>query len=166
MTNPLKKGKNDMTAYINQPARYIEAFNKLSEDDRLAVLWHLYRSISNETDMTDPNGTAPDNSNDLFDRAKQLSQEEQLQLMRDLLKGGNTGIASEYNSLTNNTKLAFWYQLAQGMERSEIVPVPSDYQLSSEAQSLLSELKPIGFEQQFALLRDLLLSDDGKPSVS
>ncbi|MBW4691551.1 MAG: Orange carotenoid protein [Lyngbya sp. HA4199-MV5] len=154
-----------MTAYTNQVAKHAESFKHLTVDDQLAVLWDVYGFIRNESGMEDPNGTAPDNSDALFNKTKGLSQDEQLQLMRDLLQGSNTGIGGEYNTLTNNTKLAFWYQLAQGMERSEVIQAPADYQPSSEAQSLVSVLEPIGFEQQFVFLRDALLADGGKPSV-
>lgn len=154
-----------MTAYTSQAAKHAETFKRLSVDDRLAVLWYVYGFICSESGMKEPNGTAPDNSDELFNKAKGLSQDEQFLLMRDLLKGRSTDIAREYNSLTNNTKLAFWYQLAQGMERSEIIEAPSDYQPSPEAKALVSALKPIGFEQQFVFLRDSLLSDGSKPSV-
>lgn len=154
-----------MTAYTSQAAQHAETFKQLTVDDQLAVLWYVYRYICSESGMKEPDGTAPDNSDELFNKAKGLSQDEQLQLMRDLLKGTNKDVAGEYQALTNNTKLAFWYQLAQGMERSEIIQAPSDYQLSSEGKTLLSGLEPIGFEQQFIFLRDSLLSDGGKPSV-
>jgi hypothetical protein len=48
--------------------------------------------------------------------------------------------------------------LAQGMENSTIVPVPSDYQLSEKAKELLSMLEPIDFELKYAFLRDALLA--------
>lgn len=154
-----------MTAYANQAAKHAESFKHLAVDDQLSVLWHVYGFICKESGMKEPDGTAPDTSDELFDKAKGLAQNEQLQLMRDLLKGADTDITREYNSLTNNTKLAFWYQLAQGMERSEIIQAPSDYQPSSDAQALVSALKPMGFEQQYVFMRDSLLSDGGKPSV-
>ncbi|MGH2415218.1 MAG: orange carotenoid protein N-terminal domain-containing protein, partial [Microcystaceae cyanobacterium] len=69
----------------------------------------------------------------------------------------STDITREYGSLTNNTKLALWYQLAQGMENSEVIQVPSSYQLSPDAKKLLSLVEPIGFEQQYVFLRDSLL---------
>ncbi|MBW4470582.1 MAG: hypothetical protein KME45_09275 [Stenomitos rutilans HA7619-LM2] len=154
-----------MTAYTSQSAKHAETFKQLSVDDQLAVLWYVYGFICSESGMKEPDGTAPDSPDELFGKAKGLSQDEQLQLMRDILKGTDTGTAREYQALTNNTKLAFWYQLAQGMERSEIIQAPSDYQPSSAVQSLVSVLKPIGFEQQFVFLRDALLSDGGTPSV-
>jgi hypothetical protein len=153
------------SAYKSQPEVYSQTFKSLSVDDKLAVLWYLYIKIGDSTKLEDPNDTAPDSSQGLFNKLKQKSHEEQLKVMRDLLTGADTDVTREYNSLTNNTKLALWYQLAQGMQNSEVIQVPSSYQLSPEAKKLLSLVEPIGFEQQYVFLRDSLLSDNGKPSV-
>ena len=140
------------------PAQYAELFRNLSIDNQLAVLWQLYIKMGGSTRPQDPEGTAPDNSEGLFNKVKGKSHEEQLQIMRDLLTPSTTDIRREYDSLSNNTKLAFWYRLAQGMENSTIVPVPSDYQFSGQAKELLSRLEPIGFELQYVFLRDALLA--------
>ncbi|BAY20724.1 hypothetical protein NIES2100_04670 [Calothrix sp. NIES-2100] len=140
------------------PAEYAELFRNLSIDNQLALLWHLYVKMGGSTRPGDPEGTAPDTSEGLFNKVKGKSQEEQLQIMRDLLTPSSTDIRREYDSLSNNTKLAFWYRLAQGMENSTIIPVPSDYQLSEQAKELLSRLEPIGFELQYVFLRDALLA--------
>ncbi|MBW4630744.1 MAG: Orange carotenoid protein [Iphinoe sp. HA4291-MV1] len=153
------------SAYKSQPEVYSETFRSLNVDNKLGVLWFLYIKMGGSTRPQDPSGTAPDSSEPLFNKVKQKSHEEQLQVMRDLLTGADTDVTQEYNSLTNNTKLALWYQLAQGMENSEIIQVPSSYQLSPDAKKLLSLVEPIGFEQQYVFLRDSLLSDNGKPSV-
>ncbi|MBW4595093.1 MAG: Orange carotenoid protein [Brasilonema angustatum HA4187-MV1] len=148
-----------MTQYTQSPpAEYAELFRNLSIDNQLAVLWYVYIKIGGSTRPGDPEGTAPDTSDELFNKVKEKSHEEQLQIMRDLLTPSSTDIRREYDSLSNNTKLAFWYRLAQGMENSTIVPVPSDYQLSAQAKELLSRLEPIDFELQYVFLRDALLA--------
>jgi hypothetical protein len=148
-----------MTQYTQSPpAEYAELFRNLSIDNQLALLWYLYDKMGSSIDFGDPDGTAPDTSEGLFNKVKEKSHEEQLQIMRDLLTPSSTDIRKEYDSLSNNTKLAFWYRLAQGMENSTIVPVPSDYQLSEKAKELLSMLEPIDFELKYAFLRDALLA--------
>ncbi|NMG06170.1 orange carotenoid protein N-terminal domain-containing protein [Brasilonema sp. UFV-L1] len=148
-----------MTQYTQSPpAQYAELFRNLSIDNQLALLWYLYIKMGGSTRPGDPEGTAPDTSEGLFNKVKGKSHEEQLQIMRDLLTPSSTDIRREYDSLSNNTKLAFWYRLAQGMENSTIVQVPSDYQLSAQAKELLSMLEPIDFELQYAFLRDALLA--------
>lgn len=140
------------------PAQYAEDFRNLSIDNQLALLWHLYVKMGGSVRPGDPEGTAPDTSEGLFNKVQRMSREEQLQIMRDLLSPSNTEIRREYDSLSNNTKLAFWYRLAKGMENSTIVPVPSDFQLSAQAKELLSKLELVGFELQYVFLRDALLA--------
>jgi hypothetical protein len=140
------------------PTEYAELFRNLSIDNQLALLWYLYVKIGGSVRPGNPEGTAPDTSEGLFNKVKEKSHEEQLQIMRDLLTPSSTDIRREYDSLSNNTKLAFWYRLAQGMENSTIVPVPSDYQLSAQAKDLLSRLESIDFELQYNFLRDALLA--------
>jgi hypothetical protein len=140
------------------PAQYAEEFRNLSIDNQLALLWHLYGAMGGSTRPGDPEGTAPDTSEGLFKKVQGMSHEEQLQIMRDLLTPSSTDMRREYESLSNNTKLAFWYRLAQGMENSTVVTVPSDFQLSDQAKELLSRLEPVGFEIQYVFLRDALLA--------
>ncbi|MEH2071462.1 MAG: orange carotenoid protein N-terminal domain-containing protein [Nostoc sp.] len=148
-----------MTQYTQSaPPEYAELFRNLSIDNQLALLWYLYVKMGSSTRPGNPEGTAPDTSEELFNQVKEKSHEEQLQIMRDLLTPSSTDIRREYDSLSNNTKLAFWYRLAQGMENSTIVPVPSDYQLSAQAKELLSMLEAVDFEVQYVFLRDALLA--------
>ncbi|WP_341527829.1 orange carotenoid protein N-terminal domain-containing protein [Nostoc sp. UHCC 0302] len=142
----------------SSPAQFAELFRNISIDNQLALLWYLYIKMGGSARPENPEGTAPDTSEGLFNKVKEKSHEEQLQIMRDLLKPSSTDIRREYDSLSNNTKLAFWYRLAQGMENTTIVPVPSDYQLSAQAKELLSMLESIDFELQYTFLRDALLA--------
>lgn len=140
------------------PEQASELFRNLTVDNQLALLWHLYIKMGGSIRPGDPEGTAPDTSEGLFDKVKEKSHEEQLQIMRDLLTPTSTDIRQEYDLLSNNTKLAFWYRLAQGMENSTIVPVPSDFQLSAQAKELLSMVDDIDFEKQYVFLRNALLA--------
>jgi len=49
--------------------------------------------------------------------------------------------------LTNTIRLAFWYELAQGMDAGSIIGMPEDYEPSSEAQDLVKQLNDTGFKQ-------------------
>ncbi|MHC5832088.1 MAG: orange carotenoid protein N-terminal domain-containing protein, partial [Nostoc sp.] len=65
-----------------------------------------------------------------------------------------TLISREYGSLGDTTKLLFWYRLSQGMENGTIIPIPDDYQLSSESKALFGRIQGLEFEQQITLFRD------------
>jgi hypothetical protein len=92
----------------------------------------------------------------LYNQVKEKSQEEQLQIQRDLVSRTGGDISREYGALSDTTKLLFWYLLAQGMDSSEIIPFPDDYQLSTQGQSLLEKIQQIEFNEQIAAFRDIV----------
>ena len=83
-----------------------------------------------------------------------MSQEEQLEAMRDLVNQVSTPITRAYGVFTNNTKLAFWYQLAELMEAGVVIPVPPSYNLSEKANRTLFSIQRLDFNQQITLLRN------------
>lgn len=134
----------------------ISRLNSLSEDDRLAVLWFLYKDIVKDKIQPEAEreGENLEQANSLIDRIKEMSQDEQLQVQKELLKGSDREEFNTYKSYSSNQKLFFWYQLAAAMEQGSVVEFPSDYQLSSEGNDLLNSLKTIGFDQQLTIMRD------------
>ena len=63
----------------------------------------------------------------------------------------------EYSSaLSNTTKLLFWYLLAQGMDRNEIIPMPDKYQLEPQSAECLAQLEALDYSEQITVLRDFV----------
>jgi hypothetical protein len=56
----------------------------------------------------------------LLARIKQMSYDEQMQAMRDLVRKVSTPITRSYGVLSVNTKLTFWYQLAELMKEGTV----------------------------------------------
>ncbi|MEL6441424.1 MAG: orange carotenoid protein N-terminal domain-containing protein [Cyanobacteria bacterium J06621_8] len=65
-----------------------------------------------------------------------------------------------YGVFTNNNRLAFWYQLPQGMTTGEIVPVPDNYRLSEKGFMIFGQITQLEFGQQISLLRRFV-NDNG-----
>jgi len=65
--------------------------------------------------------------------------------------------------MSETTKLLFWYRL-QGMD-SAIIPMPSDYKVSSQAEELLNQVKGLEFEQQITLFRDYVAPMGAEPKA-
>jgi len=82
-----------------------------------------------------------------------MPHEQQLQLQRDLINKADSEYTRMY-AMSETTKLLFWYRLAQGMDSATIIPMPSDYKVSSQAEELLNQVKGLEFEQQITLFRD------------
>ncbi len=142
----------------NDPAirESVQSWQNLDVDQQLALFWFIYEEVGNSITPAAPNAStvSPEIAEGLFNQVKELTHEEQLQIQRDLINKVDTQISREYGSLSDTTKLLFWYRLAQGMENSTIIPMPDDYQLSSEAQTLFNNIKALPFDKQLNLFRD------------
>lgn len=137
----------------SNPDQVVEQIQQLEVDQQLALLWAIYTKIGTSITLAAPDAASPDIAGGLLAQVKQLDQQAQLDAMRDIAKGSDTVISREYGSLSAETKLAFWYQLAQGMEAGSIIPMPDDYTMSDEVSQLLGTLESSEFEQQITVLR-------------
>ncbi|MBW4643661.1 MAG: Orange carotenoid protein [Goleter apudmare HA4340-LM2] len=135
---------------------YVQSWQKLDVAQQLALFWFIYTEMGKAITPAAPGAStvSPEIAEGLFNQVKELTHEQQLQVQRDLINQADTQISREYGSLGDTTKLLFWYRLAQGMENSTIIPLPSDYRLSSEAEALFNKIKALPFQQQITLFRD------------
>lgn len=140
------------------------AFKRLGVDDQLGLLWFIYVRMGQSITPAAPDAASPDIAQGLFDQVKALDSQDQLEAMRDIAREKNTVISREYGSLSANTKLAFWYKLAKGMDDGTIIPVPQSFTLSDEAQKLLAAVEGMDFEQQITLLRDAVMPMGAEPT--
>jgi hypothetical protein len=143
----------------------LQAFRSLNVDDQLALLWFVYTKMGDSITPAAPGRAGVEIADGLFDQVKVLSHDEQLQVQRDLLSNADTLISREYGSLSDNTKLLFWYRLAQGMESATIVPMPPNYELNGEAKALLAAIEAADFEQQITFLRDAVEPTGASPKA-
>ncbi len=156
-----------MTAYTtaNDPNQALNVFNSLDTDAQLALLWFVYEQMGDRITPAAPGSASPEIANGLYNQVKEVDQQEQLDIMRAIAKcDASNQIGREYGSLSANTKLAFWYYLAQGMDSGDIVPMPDDYELSDQGQDLLAALETMGFEEQITFLRDAALGMGAEPA--
>jgi len=153
---------NDET--LNQPRQAIQS---LGTDEQLALFWFVYKEMGSSITPAAPMaGTASDEiAEGLFNQVKEMPHEEQLQVQRDIVEGNDTTISREYGSLSDTTKLLFWYLLAQGMDQNTIIPMPADYKLSSESEDLLNQIKGFAFDQQITLFRDWVSPMGAEPKT-
>lgn len=143
----------------------VQAFQGLDVDDQLALFWFVYKEMGGSVTPAAPGAStvSTDVAEGLFNQVKELSHEEQLQLQRDLINKVDNQYTRMYGSMSETTKLLFWYRLAQGMENATIVPMPANYQLSSQSPELLNRIKQIDFEQQITLFRDYVAPFGAEP---
>lgn len=133
------------------------SFKRLSVDDQLAVLWYAYTEMGRSITPAAPGAARLQFAEGLLEQFKAMSYNEQLKAMRDLAANVNTPISRAYGVLSVNTKLAFWYQLAELMKQGLVVPVPADYQLSAEGRQVLQAISALDMGQQITVLRNAVV---------
>ncbi len=138
---------------IDSTDSVIELFKKLSADDKLGLLWFAYTQIGRNITPAAPGAARLQFAEGLLNQIKAMSHNEQLQYMRDLANKVNNPLTRAYGIFTNNTKLAFWFQLAELMKEGVVIPVPANYTLSRDAQNLLATIESLDFNQQITVLR-------------
>jgi hypothetical protein len=129
-------------------------FKRLSVDDQLGLLWFAYTEIGRSITPAAPGAARLQLAEGLLDQIKGMSHDEQLKVMRDLAISANTQISRSYGILSVNTKLAFWYQLAEMMKAGTVVPVPTSYRMSRDADIVLQNIQSLDFGQQITVLRN------------
>jgi hypothetical protein len=151
---------NDPT--INQ---FVKTFQSLDVDEQLALFYFIYKEMGSSITPAAPGAStvSTEVADGLFNQVKEMPHEQQLQLQRDLINKADTEYTRMYGSMSDTTKLLFWYRLSQGMDNGTIIPMPSDYELSSEAQELLNQIRRIDFEQQITLFRDYVAPMGAEP---
>ncbi len=143
----------------------VKAFQSLDVDEQLALFWFIYKEMGSSITPAAPGASTAGTeiAEGLFNQVKEMPHEQQLQLQRDLINKGDTEYTRMYGSMSETTKLLFWYRLAQGMENATIIPMPPDYKLSSQAEELLNQIKGLEFQQQITLFRDYVAPMGAEP---
>ena len=146
---------------------HVKAFQSLNVDEQLGLFWFIYKEMGKSITPAAPAAStvSPEIAEGLFNQIKEKSHEEQLQYQRDLINKVDNEYTRMYGSMSDTTKLLFWYRLSQGMENATIIPVPAEYQLPSQAKELLNKIVSLDFEQQITLFRDYV-SPMGADAVS
>lgn len=132
-------------------------YKSLNTDDKLAVLWFAYTEMGRSITPAAPGAARLQFAEGLLNQIKAMSHTEQLETMRDLVKKVSNPITRSYGVLSVNTKLAFWYQLAEMMKEGTVVPVPANYKMTREANIVLTALQRLDFSQQITVLRNAVV---------
>lgn len=132
----------------------VNDFEKLSTDDQLAVLYWIYEKMGDSITPAAPGAAEPNIAPMLMDDYYNLSEDEQLQIMRDIVERKDTVYSHAYGALSANNQLVVWYAWAVGMG-DRIVDMPSDYQSTPDTDRILSEIEQAEFEEQISILREI-----------
>jgi hypothetical protein len=164
---------------VNPSQQAISAFQRLKIDDRLAVLGLVFASIADKIPANAANSLPTEKAAELVAQVQNLSSEEQLFALRDLLPadrqdqdevmldpnpskamvelghGGNKISTGEYGNMQPEGKLAFWYLVAERL-RTAIMDLSSQSQPSQQATEVLNSLKSLNTDDLVSFLTKVL----------
>lgn len=146
----------------SSPADYLDsqlqdaigAYNKLGTDDKLALLYYVYEKMGDSVTPAAPTATEPELAPILMSDFYNLSHNDQLQVMRDIVEGKESEYSHAYGAIKENNQLMVWYAWAQAMGET-VVGMPADYNSPNSVNELLNQIEALDFEQQITLLREI-----------
>ncbi|MEQ8996546.1 MAG: orange carotenoid-binding protein [Coleofasciculus sp. B1-GNL1-01] len=142
----------------------IARFSQLSAEDQLALIWFAYLEMGKTITIAAPGAASMVLAEATLNQIKQMSFQEQTQVMCDLANRADKPISRTYASWTPNIKLGFWYQLGQWMEQGTVAPIPEGYRLSANASAVLQAIRNLDPGQQITVLRNAVVDMGFDPS--
>lgn len=127
-------------------------YSGLSTDDKLAFLYYVYEKMGSSITPAAPEAADPNLVEPLVEGIYGQSEEQQLQIMREIVEGADTPASQAYGGLTPNNQLLTWYVWAEEMGR-RVVDMPAGYEAAEAVSSLLKKVENLEFEGQISLLR-------------
>lgn len=132
----------------------IARFTQLSAEDQLALIWFAYLEMGKTITIAAPGAASMQFAEATMNQIRQMSFQEQSQVMCDLANRSDTPIGRTYATWSANIKLGFWYQLGQWMEQGIVAPIPEGYRLSANAAAVLQAIRGLDGGQQITVLRN------------
>jgi len=130
-----------------------DTYSALSVDDKLALLYYLYEAMGESVTPAAPQAADQAIAQSVAEELVKLSETDQLDAMRSIVKGEDTLLSRQYGGLSANNQLLVWYGWAREMGNT-VVDLPSDYQASTAVNQALEKIKGLDFQEQIPLLRE------------
>ena len=135
----------------------IARFNQLSAEDQLALIWFAYLEMGKTITVAALGAANMQFAEFTLNEIKQMTFQEQSQVMCDLANRADTQICRTYATWSPNLKLGFWYRLGEWMEEGLIAPIPPGYKLSANANAVLVSIQSLESGQQITVLRNAVV---------
>jgi hypothetical protein len=147
--------KNERSAVRSENTQHVvQAFDKLGTDEKLALLYYIYKKMGDSITPAAPTAANPEIAPRLLGDFYQLSDDQQLAVMREIVNGEDTDLSRAYGALTENNQLVVWYAWAQAMGDT-VVDMPANYEATQDINNALSQIEQLEFEGQISLLREV-----------
>lgn len=132
----------------------VARFNQLSAEDQLALIWFAYLEMGKTITVAAPGAANMQFAEATLNQIREMSFQEQSQVMCDLANRADTPICRTYANWSVNIKLGFWYRLGEWMDEGIVAPIPEGYKLSANASAVLQAIQNLDPGQQITVLRN------------
>lgn len=134
--------------------KVVQAFDGLGTDAKLAWFYLIYTKMGDSVTPAAPAATDPGLAPMLLGDFYQLSHDEQLSVMRQIVNREDTDYSRAYGALKENNQLMVWYAWAQGMGDT-VVGMPGDFEPTEAINNLLSQVEGMDFDGQITMFRTI-----------
>lgn len=134
--------------------KVVEAFEAFGTDEKLALLYFIYEKMGESITPAAPTATDPGLAPKLLGDFYELSEQDQLAIMRQIVNREDTEYARAYGTLKENNQLMVWYAWAQAMGDT-VVGMPQNYQAAQGIKDTLSQIEGLSFDEQISILRTI-----------
>ncbi len=138
----------------NDTQNIVQTINGLGTDEKLALLYFVYEKMGDSITPAAPAAAEPELAPVLLNDFYNLSDDEQLNIMRAIVNRSDTPYSRAYGALTANNQLVVWYAWAIGMGE-KIVDIPEGYEATEAVNGVLVKIEGLDFEHQISVLRDV-----------
>ncbi|BAY34891.1 hypothetical protein NIES2107_68010 [Nostoc carneum NIES-2107] len=142
-------------ALTKETQKVVEAFNKLDTDAKLAWFYFVYEKMGDSITPAAPAAAEPNLAPILLGDYLDLSDEEQLAIMRQIVNCEDSDYSRAYGALKENNQLLVWYAWAVAMG-DKVVDLPDNYETTDPMDNLLSQIEGLEFEQQMSVMRTIV----------
>ncbi|HEY9626235.1 MAG TPA: orange carotenoid protein N-terminal domain-containing protein [Coleofasciculaceae cyanobacterium] len=145
---------NDSQIFSEETQTVFETYSALDTDAKLAFLYYVYEKMGQSVTPAAPAAADPELAPLLLGNFFELSGEDQLAVMREVVDSKDSEYSQAYGALAPNNQLVVWYAWAQGMGKT-VIDMPGNYQPEKAIASALSQIEKLEFQEQISLLREI-----------
>jgi hypothetical protein len=144
--------RNRSQALSGETQTVVQAIDSLDTDAKLALLYLVYEKLGKSITPAAPAATEPELAPKLMGDFYNLSRDEQLNVMRQIVNKEDTEYSRAYGAIKENNQLMVWYAWAQAMGDT-VVGMPPGYQATEAINNALSQIEGLSFDDQITVLR-------------
>ncbi|MCC5620027.1 orange carotenoid protein N-terminal domain-containing protein [Nostoc sp. CHAB 5715] len=146
--------KDISQAQSNESQKLVDAFNNLDTDAKLAWFYLVYEKMGDSITPAAPAAAEPELAPLLLGDYFKLSDEQQLDIMRDIVNRKDTEYSRAYGAIKENNQLLVWYAWAEAMGDT-VVDLPGSYEPTKAINDLLSQIEELDFDEQISVFRTI-----------